>query len=68
MMLLEGLLNTADFPTLSELLTAGEIFSSRTVVVKAAADRHTPLTFSFPGPILPLEVPSKRCVPIVTVE
>lgn len=67
-MLLEGLLNTADFPQLSELLTAGEIFSTRTVVVMAAAGHHTPLTFSFPGPILPLEVPSKRCVPIVTVE
>lgn len=67
-MLLEGLLNTADFPTLSEILTAGEIFSTRTVVVMAAADHHTPLTFSFPGPILFLEVPSERCVPIVTVE
>lgn len=68
MMLLKGLLNIADFPKLSELLTAGGIFSTHTVVVMAAADHHTPLTFSFPGPLLPLEVPSKRCVPIVTVE
>lgn len=67
-MLLEGLLNTADFPKLSDLLTAVGIFSTRRVVVMAAADHHTPLTFSFPGPVLPLEVPSKRCVPIVTAE
>lgn len=67
-MMLEGLLSTAEFPKLSELLTAGENFSAQKVVVMAAADHHTPLTFSFPGPILPLEVPSKRCAPIVTVE